>query len=510
MAVTSDQDEARGVRLSRLRVTAFALKPLALLAVLILLPALLQVAGVIRLQALGAWRESAPVPFTGAAAMARAAAALRTLPVETPALAAEATQEGHWRFVNRAGETVTAGTPDEMARVATILLPEVRPPMRLTLLLTPETVIDRRDALAALPAGSQLRVTIGDETFPVLARGPLLYIEVRPNVVVAASGHDTVRETLWQLTRPVERAGVRILALEAGGPATLTPAPRKEKGSGRPLIDVIDPASLVPALGAVRGQTLIITGRVERDVLYVQPSSGAERGLRITDLLAAADASDVNLIILESASTPRQPGGRNWLWQRVAVKGLEEGLQRPRLADVLNAVGGTSTRFMASARLDGSARTQLDLIAASGLPRAATPSMGELFMDAIGDLTGRVVTTRVQASLRSARRQRELDRRVVPFVPSQVQVGYAVALLLGLLGLRPAQRWWARIWPAESADEYPSAFGFHAARVIRGGVFLLAFLPLVALAAAPAALWTKTRRTSETAADAINSGRTTP
>jgi hypothetical protein len=39
------------------------------------------------------------------------------------ALAAQATQEGHWRFVNKAGETFTAGTPDELKRVASVLLP---------------------------------------------------------------------------------------------------------------------------------------------------------------------------------------------------------------------------------------------------------------------------------------------------------------------------------------------------------------------------------------------------
>ena len=214
----------------------------------------------------------------------------------------------------------------------------------------------------------------------------------------------------------------------------------------------------------------------------------------VRDLLAAADAADVNLIILESSSTPRQPGGRNWLWQRIEVKGLEEGLRRPRLADVLNAVGGSATRFVVSARIDPGKRTELDLRPATGLPRAASPSMGEIFMDAIGDITGRVVTARVQASLRTAARQRELDRRLVPFVPSLVQVGYGLALLLGVLGLRQASTWWARVWPPEAPEEYPNAFGYHSARAIRGAVFVSVFLPLVAVAAAPMAVLNRVRR----------------
>ena len=84
----------------------------------------------------------------------------------------------------------------------------------------------------------------------------------------------------------------------------------------------------------------------------------------VRDLLAAADAADVNLIILESSSTPRQPGGRNWLWQRIEVKGLEEGLQRPRLADVLNAVGGSATPTLP---------TTLDLVASVAIQAAFSP-----------------------------------------------------------------------------------------------------------------------------------------
>ena len=37
--------------------------------------------------------------------------------------------------------------------------------------------------------------------------------------------------------------------------------------------------------------------------------------------------------------TPRQPGGRNWLWQRIAVGGLDDALKRATLGDFLDALG---------------------------------------------------------------------------------------------------------------------------------------------------------------------------
>jgi hypothetical protein len=57
-----------------------------------------------------------------------------------------------------------------------------------------------------------------------------------------------------------------------------------------------------------------------------------------------------------------------------------------------------------------------------------------------------------------------------------------------LLGLPVAWRWWARVWPFETAGEYRNATGYWAARLIRGAVFALLFLPLVAVFAGPVSI----------------------
>ena len=157
--------------------------------------------------------------------------------------------------------------------------------------------------------------------------------------------------------RPLERASVRVLALEPGGPSTLTSTPRIDAASKRAAVDIIDPASLPAAMGSIRGQTVLVTGRVDGQLLYVKPSSGPEKSLLVRDLLRAADDADVNLVVLQSASTPRQPGGRNWFWQKVEVKGLDEALQRARMADFLNALAGPGRRFAVTATPSGTLRT---------------------------------------------------------------------------------------------------------------------------------------------------------
>ena len=421
------------------------------------------------------------------ATLDQAAAHLKALPdrPDGVGLAAQATQEGHWRFVNKAGETFTAGTADELKRVASVLMPEAKADAKLSLYLTPDTVFQHRAALKQLPKGADLFVVIGDESYRVLRRADgasdRLFAEVRPSLFAELAERTRFEEALWQLTRPLDRARVRVLALEPGGPATLTSTPRIDAATKRAAVDVIDPASLPAAMGSIRGQTVLITGRVDGQLLYVKPSSGPEKSVLVRDLLRAADDADINLVVLQSASTPRQPGGRNWFWQKVEVKGLDDALQRPRMADFLNALAGPGRRFAVTATPSGSLRTGLDMRLAPDLP-GTSPSRpaSEVFADLVADVAGRVLTDGVQASMRNAERQQELDQRIIPGIASEAQFLYLGLMVIGLMGLPVSRRWWRRLWPPEQAGEYPVRGGYWAARMVRGAMFLLVFLPLTA------------------------------
>ena len=119
--------------------------------------------------------------------------------------------------------------------------------------------------------------------------------------------------------------------------------------------------------------------------------------------------------------------------------------------------------------------------------------VGDLFSGIFSDVTGRVITTGLEASLRSAERQTELDQRIIPGIPSDFQAGYLVLVLLGLFGVPISRAWWRRLWPPESQGEYAGRIGYLAARAVRGGVFLLLFLPLTAPLTAPLNLWRQVR-----------------
>jgi hypothetical protein len=416
---------------------------------------------------------------------------IRALPKsEIAPLAAQATPEGHWRFVNRAGETFTAASAEELKRVPFVLLPEVAGAgeMRLSLYLTDETAFSHRTLLKDLPRNAELRVVVGRDSYRILKRGEgtseRLFAEVRPNVVVEMADRKSFEEAVWQLARPLNKAGVRVVALEPGGPPALASSPRIEPVTKRALIDVIDPSSLIQALSAIRGQTVVMTGRIERNLVYIKPSSGPERSLIWRDLLHAAEESDVDLLVLQS-STPRQPGGRNWLWQKVEVKGLDDALQRATLSDFLNALAGSHRRLGVTAFARGS-RTTLDIRPVVDLPRegAQTP-LAAVFAEFIADISGNVIASAVTASMTSSERMKELDERIVPGIPSDLQIAYLALVLIGLSGAPLSRSWWRRLWPPEARAEYAQAFGYWAAAGIRAAVYLLVFMPLTAPLSAP-------------------------
>ena len=421
----------------------------------------------------------------GSGGLERAVRYLRSAkPERSAALAAQATLEGHWIFVNRAGETMTAATPQELTRVAGVLLPEAKADVKLTLYVTEDTIFEYRAALKDLPKGSEIFLVAGDESYFTQNSSGRIFAEVRPGLIIELGERTAFEEVVWQLSRPLDKGKVRVLALEPGGPPRLPASPRIDPLTGRAMVDVIDPASLPAALGAVRGQTALVTGRVDARLLYVQPASGPERSILLADLFRAAEEAEVNLLVLRAASTPRQPGGRNWLWQKVEVKGLEQAMQHPRLADFLIALVGSNGRMLVSATPSG-ARTAIEIKLATEVAGSPQRPGSGLFSGIVSDVTGRVVAVGLEGSVSSAERQRELDERLVPGIPADVQMGYLVLFVVGLCGLPISRAWWRRLWPPEAASDYAGRTGYWAARTVRGTAFLLLFLPLTALVATP-------------------------
>lgn len=424
----------------------------------------------------------------GIADLERAAAHIRTLPPSAngAVLAAHLTPEGHWKFVNRDGEVFTAGTPDELQRVVPTLLPDAAPAGgNLGIYLSEETLFRDRALLKDLPAGAKLHVVAGADSYPLIAgdgASGMLYAAVRPNLLVELRERALFDEAIAHLERPLSRSSIRTLALEPAGPPTLSSYPRLDPETKTALVDAIDPPALSTAMSSVRGQTVLITGRVDDNLLHFRPSSGGEQSIKLSELTRAAADNDVNLVILH-AETPRQPGGRNWLWQRISVGGLDDALKRATFGDFLDALGAASGEFRISVQREASGRVAIRAMPSAAGSEPITGVVGGWWSSAVSNVTGNVVTSAVEVHARGEERQQELDRRIVPYIPSAYQIAYLVGLVAGLLGWPVASGWFARLWPHEQRAEYGTAVGYRAAQGVRLLAYILLFLPIVGMPA---------------------------
>lgn len=442
-----------------------------------------------------AGEAGAKVASHGIAALDRAALYVKTLPpgkAGPATLAAHATQEGHWKFVNRSGEVFTAGTPEELARAIPTLAPDVAlGKSRPALYLSESTVFEQRALLKDLPKNADLHVVVGNDGFPLVRRagagGERLLAEVRPNIVVELTERRAFDEAVWQLQRSLNKANVRVLSLVPGGPKTLKPAPRIDAQTQTALVDAIEPMRLTRALPALKGQTVVIVGRNEGGLLRFQPASGPENSVFLSELRTAAERADINLVILESP-TPRQPGGRNWLWQKIEVGGLDEAMQRATFADFLNTLGAARGQLTVQAHPEATGRVLVTTELSGAAARPVTGGFTDWLGDMTADVAGRVVVHGAQAFMRSQEREKELDTRIVPGIPTTIQIPYLVGLVSGLFGWPVASSWWRRLWPYERPAEYSGRVGYNLARGVRLTVFLLLFLPVAGIPALTVAL----------------------
>ncbi len=432
----------------------------------------------------------------------------------TVELAAHAGAEGHWTFLDRRGETFTVGTPDEMKRVVATLAPDADPKAMLLLHLSDATVFERAAMLKELPAGARLGLVTHGQSYPLLrvreGGKDILRAAVRSRLQVEIGDRDTFVEALLQLARPLEPRFVRVLSLEPGGPQTLIRAPAADPASGRPPLDAIDPFKLSAALPALRGQTAVVSGKITGEYLAFRPPSGSEATILAGDVLSAAARANVDLVVVQS-ETPHQPGGRNWLWQRFAIEGLDKALAHATFADFLETLAGGRGEIVV--RLAAAGRERLVMRIAA--PESALgPGIGGVLQEMTVGITGTIAPTTIVAHTTTFAHRRELSLRLVPLVPSSWQAVYGACLLLGGLGLAAARRWWGRLWPAEQRADYGGAGGYWAARVFRLAAFALVFLPLAGPAALVATLLglagKRAARPEATPATPADAGTSTP
>lgn len=393
------------------------------------------------------------------------------------ALAATATPEGHWQFTNKKGEVFTAGAPDEMQRVMPTLAKEASG-VPMVLYIGEETVGTARAALDLLPANARLHLVGKHGTFPLSRSAGGWQANVRPNLSFRLGVPELDHEAFALLARRLNRSEIRTLSVASGGPKSLSSAPRLDPASKLPQVDRIDPAHMGDALRSLRGQTAMLVGRVEDGMI----SFGSGQPRAINDLIASAREADVNLIVLNVPSA-RQPGGRNWFWQKIGVPGLDEASKNTQFADFLEVLAGREGRFDLSAGPgSGNGRFQLRAVSRpASLP--LIDDAGSWLGDAVEFVTGNVLPNAITMDVRDYDSQLKQDMKIIPWLPLWLQVVLFLSIISGFIAFGVVREWWAKVWPRTPYQPGKSLIIHWLSQVPRRLVMVLFFLPVVGLPA---------------------------
>ncbi|MEO0618581.1 MAG: hypothetical protein AAFZ01_04810 [Pseudomonadota bacterium] len=412
------------------------------------------------------------------------------------ALMATTTPEGHIRLINAEGEAVTAGSSAELTSALTWLLPKAGVTARenVLVLLPVESAVTHRAAVNLLPRDARIRVVEKGQAFAVVGRPPFakgpLRVRLRAELIAIARTPATVSETLWQLGRAMKPADLRVLSLDAKA-AKILPVLRTSDQVATIAPEKINPFGLVENMTALRGQTAIVTGEIDGGLLTFQGDSGTTDAVSLADLKAAARRDDVNLVVL-SSDTPRQPGVRNLLWQQAEVDGLKTALASATLGDFWAALA--TNRGPLEIDVTSHGKTHVGLVARPSTDLLPQTPDGDgslltiterLVTELVSTATGEIVTRGIEATLRSEAQDRELNRRIVPGIPSSVQIIYLLAALGGMLGLPTVLRWFRRMRPLNPPSAFASTLGLISNRIGRALAFWPFFLPLAGILAGP-------------------------
>ena len=402
------------------------------------------------------------------------------------ALAAHATPEGHWQFVNREGQTFTAGTADEFKRVVPALTPDLTSGGngKLSLYLSEDSVFENKVYLDKLPKNADLHVVTNDGAFPIARTGEKITAQIKPNVSVELIDRALFDETVTSLGRQLNKANVRTIALQPGSSNILSSAPKIDAATKTAQVDELDPVHLAKAFRSIRGQTALVTGRVENGKIFFQPASGPELSREVEELMSAAAQNDVNLVVLH-ADNPRQPGGRNWLWQKIEVGGLDDAIKTQTFGDFLDALAGESGPLTLSAEREGSGRISVHARPADS-PGGIVAEAAHTKDEWIGHITGEVLTKAAELHVRDKSSQSELDAQLIPGIPSYVQIPYIMGMICGVFGFLTVRSWWRRLFAKPMQREGESGLRYRLRQLPGNLVFWLLFLPLFGF---PALMW---------------------
>ena len=298
----------------------------------------------------------------------------------------------------------------------------------------------------------------------LILRSEALLMEKYPGIFVEIGEVNGV-EVAWALEQTLNRAKIRVISLMDATDVDVLE--RIDQAVGEFHINAGPKASgdIADLVKAHRHRTIFVVGHVEGDSFVIRDATGNLRNtIAFAKLETAARKADASLFMLGCSAGAKSTasGFIDPVNAFRVAEGLKQAIAQPSIGDALSALSANSADLVVRPQLIDSVRVMLiaEQNAVAVEQKIAKLSYGVMRFTTI-----------------SKSRAEELDARIIPGIPSWIQVTYVVGGFLLLFSVRAILRDWRSIRaPAPR-------FGYRPlAHIAVKGIRTLGFLALMPFA----------------------------
>ena len=312
----------------------------------------------------------------------------------------------------------------------------------LTVVADAVTIGKGLDLAQELAARGHLKLWHKNKAFAVRESEGTLMAQTRPGVfapfissegaVVMAGGKRAgyvrtrlLDEVLFAFDKPLTRG--RVVVAKIGTPPK---GPRKigfgdaATRPGETLTVTKD--DLVQGLAGHRGGTVVMTGRIEGDLIRTDQGP-----VPLADIQRAAAAADVHLVVMNGSA-------------KAAHKVVADA---DTFGDLILGLADRRTAMVARAAADNKTRVRLTF--APEVQSTASTTSRETIEDiaiGTGHLAGHAGANIVELFTTDKTETEDREMRVIPWLSFGQHLLFGGSILFGLLGHRPAWWFWRKIW----------------------------------------------------------------
>ena len=281
-------------------------------------------------------------------------------------------------------------------------------------------------------------------------------------LAVKVNSIDDIKQVTWHLQRPWANKRIYVSGLPYQPNAGMA---AKIQGTGI--------QSFLENPRQFRQQTLVVPGILDGETFYVAGSKS--QAVDIAQMKALAREYDTTLVFLHADSDKAV----RKLGQTLQAAFVENTLYDDTAAFIqrLNPDAGPMTLEInpsGQSQIAISARVKRVEPADATSPEQAPSSPLVTGLKLGVNLAGKVA----QIYRPDQKRSQELDRRIIPWLPSWLQFYLIVSVFLGVMVWSFSRSLWARLWQPKTREHFSHTVFYILFRFAHETVFLLLFLPL--------------------------------